>query len=344
MKNFTRLALVGIMIASICFPSHAINATTASSVSASIVEVTKDDGTVMRILKRDATPDLCDVHTTYSGSNNILKNQETKAELEALGVGMSAIENLSDEELDHYANAQLIVTTQQYSKRDEFGNITYLTKEQALAEVNAINARGIEITEENQFTDEYMNVTVTASTVSGARTKITVDATWLTDPNYRGKDTLAAGAKYLTVLDSTRSGYLEYTIENRAQTGEVIESLGTHRELFSPSDCDIVYSEPFYGAGIHFDLPNNTYAPSYGVYETAYTDFHAHFTYEGNVEIASDELYFNVVGTYTHTVLGITFNPDLTITVDGPDFSIAPSVTVNKESRTAKIEVHYLPN
>lgn len=266
---------------------------------------------------------------------------EEKELLSILGLKKSVIDNLSSEELQDTRDSLMITTVQQYSKVNENGEIVYMPQDQALAEVAAIRAKGITITDESPYSDQYMKITVAAETLSGAKVKIFTTAEWLTDPFFRGKDTIGACAKYVTVLNSSRCGYLQYTHETRTQNGDLISREPKQEIKFK--DFQNASNGSFYGAGANFDLPNDTYGPSAGVYEEVYTDFLAYFSYEGHVEFPDQAMYFNITGTYTHTEIAITFNPSLSVSISGGSGSIAPSVMLNKRSRTAQIEVNYNP-
>lgn len=326
MKKVSYLILSCIICFSLCSPVFALQPDNSR-----ITETIDEDGSIIRTMRRIPNP-------VAISEVKSLNCSETKADLIALGIDDEVIDKMSMAELQDFSNSVQITTIEQYMCSDTDGNIRYLTKEEALS---AVADAKIVINENNKYEDQYMRVTVTIAMIPNNRVRITTDANWLTDPKFRGKDVLGACAEFVTIFDQSRYGYLAYTVEQRSRGGTLIESERTSK---APSKyADAGYGS-YYGAGMIFDLPNNiTYPPTGVVYEEMYTDFHAHFSYDGEIKFPDQRLNFNVTGTYTHTKVGITFNPSLTISLKEAVASITPSVDVNKESYTAQLEVSYTP-
>lgn len=323
MKKITYFILFCMICTGLCLPTSAIQ-----SDGSNIAETIDADGSVIRTLYKANSPVVL---SEEAGTNF----SEVKANLMALGIDANVIDKMSVTELQDYSNSVQITTIERYMKSDIDGNIEILPKEDAIAA-----ASQIVINETDNYRDQYMLVILTIAKIPNDRVRLTVDANWLTEPNFRGKDTLGACAKYVTVFNHSREGYLAYTVEQRSQSGAVIEA---SRKTKNISKFENASNGQFYGAGMIFDLPNDTYAPSYGVYEEAYTDFHAHFTYDGEIELPDQRLNFNATGTYTHTTVSLTINPSLSISVNDSVGSISPSLIINKKCYTAQLEVSYTP-
>lgn len=325
MKKINCFILSCVICFSLCSPAVAVQPN-----SPRVIETIDTNGSIIRTMRRIADP----IAVSEEKSSNF---SEIKADLIALGIDGETIDKMSMAELQSFSNSVQITTIEQYMCSDADGNIKYLTKEEALSAV--ANAR-IAINENNKYEDEYIRVVVSIAMVPNNLVCITTDANWLTTPIFRGKDVLGACAEFVTILDNSREGYLAYTVEQRTQTGAVIESSRKTKPISKFKNA--TYGN-FYGAGMIFDLPKDTYAPSYGVYEEAYTEFHAHFTYDGHIKFPDQRLNFNVTGTYTHTTVGISFDPSLSISVKDAVASITPNVVAKKEDYTAQLEVSYTP-
>lgn len=311
--------------------------------AATISEYTTDDGSVVRVLRRtssDLAPISQDSDETYDFC-------QVKEELAALGWESDDLDDLSDEQLQMYANSLQISIVQRYIKRDQDGNITVIPKEQALAEVAAIKAQGVEITENYPYRDEYLFVGMEISTISGAKVHVRADATWMTDPQWRGTDSLSACAEFVTIENYTRKGLLQYDhhILNQA---DYISSTKREEKSFDHTQFTNVSDGNFYGTALSFDLLKNVYGSAAETqYGDNYSNFHIQIEYDGMIKFEDQTLNFNATSTYAHTYVGVTFNPEFTIQYNqsGMDAvaSIMPTVTWNKEIHTAQLEIHYTP-
>ena len=269
----------------------------------------------------------------------------------------SAVDKLTTETLQDFANSSNIVVTTSYTKYDEEnGTSTALPKATALAEASALQATreavfmqaaqnistfGIKDNESDkpgEFRDSYMELTHAAADQGGGSYLFTVDAEWLTMPTIRSYDSLGSCAMNGTVTPNTQSGYYSYETVTAHIDGSISRS--------STGDIDITDKQNdtngnWYGSAGVFNLPND-----YEDHNTSkmHSKFKAHYQYEGHVTYPEQVSWLNSVGTYDHSTIGISFGPSVSIDIGGGvSASIGLDIFATVDSRPAEIEVNYIP-
>ena len=181
-----------------------------------------------------------------------------------------------------------------------------------------------------------MRVFYLVSYLGDAAYYFSTDARWLSMPLFRGYDSIGSCAQNATVIPGTGNGYVEYDI------AEIINGK-TRRSSdgYDISNCKNAVNGSWYGSAGVFNLPNDSHI---GNISTMYSNFKAHYEYEGHVTHPNTSSYFNTIGAYDHSKLRLSFSPSVSIDMNG-DFSasIGLAITSSTDTRGVELEIHYIP-
>lgn len=303
---------------------------TDSGESFTISEYTLDNKQIVRTYKNDGTPS--NGISTYSASE---RNEKTYAILIALGFDQDVIDQLPNNTLDKYSSSSEISTITSYIKEDTQGQISYLSEEEALVELAAIDYAGATDT----VTDSYMKLTHTISYQNNALYHFSTTATWLTMPVFRATDSIGSCAPTLSITNSSRYAWCKYTLmTTNLNSGE--SSTATY--TYYPTDFRNAVNGDWYGSACVFNLPNNTTTSDYA---QVYSNFKAYYEFEAYLRYPELETYFNSVGTYSHQTYAVNLSPSITIDFDGKTTaSISFSLSSGYDDRSVELQMHYDPD
>lgn len=327
MKKISCFALICSICLSLCVPTFAVQPGNSE-----IIETVAENGAIIRTLYRSS-------QSLVIFDEEDLNFSETKADLIALGIDEVIVEELSVDELLDYASGEQITTVEQYIKSSIDGsNVEYLSKEEALAAVAKIT-----INDRNDYEDQYIKVTSTIVKDSDLDVVLlSADMNWLTEPAYRGEDTLGVCAEYVDVIGSSRKGFIAYTTTDY-KTG----TLTSTRRTYSQNRIQDAGDGTFYGSGMIFTLPQDIAGGMKDPYPytTTYSNFYAHFTFKGRVKEPEQRLNFNVIGTYTHKTKKLVFEPSVSLSVNPYEAvaSISPKIMDGRDAYHSVLEVTYTP-
>lgn len=344
MSKFKKLTTIS-LVAAIAFSTMSMGAF-ASDISNNF-NITTSVGDNHQIIKvYDGSMNSPMSSESPAALSNDNEYAETKALLSELGMEQYAIDNLTDEDLEKYANSKKIVAAVSYSKVDENNEITYLNETTATEEAAEITERqtakmyntanGIQTADQGTYEDSYMRVFFMTTYHWDGSYTFSTDARWLTMPVFRWSDVIGASAQHCTVTPSTRSGYVEY---DRLLIGPGINSSEEIHSELNASNFQEANDGTFYGSGAIIDLPFD--AINTGGTSMYYQDYKAHYQYDGHVLDPATAHYFNAVGSYTHSRATISWSPSISIGVDGVSGSLGISGLGVQDVRDVLLEIYY---
>ena len=322
MKKFFSLFLTGIMVLTLSVPAFASEPSRNISPNIEIKEYVDSENRVIR---------------TYNKETNAVASRSASAPIEdvlsALGMEDTAIDGLSNDEVESFNESTSITSVTSYIKVDKDGNMFYLSEEEALRELSELRASGFS---QDTYEDDYMRVWHALSYLGNANYQVTTDARWLKMPNFRGTDAVGASVQYLTVTPSSMTGYYSYDYVKVAGTGTSSGFSGniTIRDFGTASDGN------FYGCAAYIDLPDDY---STGTTSHKYSDFFVHMSYKGHMNYPTVPCWFNSTGTYVHVYRSVSFDPTLSIDSSGLAGVISLGLKKSEEPRSAELEVYYTP-
>lgn len=282
---------------------------------------------------------------TYENKGGTLRSNslaQTKELLVALGMDKEAVDNLSSDVLNEFANSSYISVSTAYTKTDANNQTIYVDEATALAESKRIESermnnfkQGIAPLVTDEFEDTYMKIVHTATPVGGGTYRFITDATWLTMPFFRGNDSVGSCAMNVTVTNTTRNGNYSYD-KNTIVLGQI----STTKQSGNIADVKNAVNGNWYGSAGIISLPNDIYGDTSSV---VYTNYKAHYEYAGKVNYPQLESNFNSVGSYDHATFAVGASPSLTIDTSGVSASIGLDVFGVTDTRSAEVSVHYVP-
>ena len=244
--------------------------------------------------------------------------------LSALGMSEKEIEALTEETLSEVSKTDMISVTVSYSKTNEItGETTYLSEDDALAQVDDVLAKKDVLKYENSSKknafvdisiydsdstrntgiseDEIMRITVTALHVIGTSNqyRLATYATWLTTPPIRNKDGIGISATNCTIVAGSMSAYSSY--RERIEVYGITSSTNTIYNSITGSNLIQVNSYGWTSAlGLIQMPPYNSYGGSGPTgTDIIYDEFFAYISCY--IELSSSaSSYFSVVGSHSH--------------------------------------------
>lgn len=348
MKKFFSLLLAFATVLALALPASAAMA--QPSGTEKIVEV---DGYTFTITEMEDSNKR--IVRSYQNNANVnartsVDINETKSLLVALGMQRERVDDLSSATLREFAEGSEIYVATAYIKADMNNNVTPLDEATALREASALKnqqeainlnrALGIAPTAdyEDSFKDSYMRVDFAATYKRNGNYLYSVDGEWLTMPFFRGFDSIGACAMNGTVTNNTRAGNYGYDI-TYINGGKI-----TYDSYFGPitnTNKKNAINGNWYGSAGVINLPNDVY----GDYSSIiYSNFFAHYEYQGHVTSPSEPRWFNAVGTYDHATISIAFDPSVSIDLNGNvSASVGLSLVGKTDSRSVEFEIYYRP-
>lgn len=347
MKKFLSILLSILIIASLSMSAFATSSEDASetvSVDFNMTETVDEYNRVVRTFERDIgnNAQICSGEIDYS---------ETKAILLAIGMEQDFIDKLSVDTLEIYRTSQQLVGITSYTKSDGNGNVEYVDEKVALEESAIINEaqkerakrftsgdKVIQTRTQDTYEDSYMRVFYLVTYEGSGEYYYSTDARWLTMPFFRGKDSIGSCAQNATVTNNTRSGWYEYDV-TYINLGATTSSY--YNASISSSNYKNAVNGSWYGSAGIIDLPSDIYSDSYSV---MYTNYKAHYEYNGHVTSPASPSWFNTIGTYDHSTFTISFSPSVSIDTSGTvSASIGIDVVGVTEPRSEELEIYYQP-
>lgn len=304
-----------------------------------------------------------EISRTYSRDTNSLFRssvdiEETQALLLALGMDNDEINAIPEDTLLDYATGKEITVITSYSKYNESTKTTTnLPKDIAIRAAESISKQQEEYILGNQenvqtfgnkpnqsttpgtFKDSYMRITHSAINLGNGSYKFTTSATWLSMPVFRGYDSVGSCAMNTTVTPNTSYGKYWYTTKIYGIT-DVTTSHSGNIEITNRHNA---VNGNWYGSAGIFNLPNDTSGSGMSIINI---DLQAYYEYKGHVSEPKNEHYFNTVGTYCHSTIGIGINPSISINFSkgvSASATIGLQLISGKDIRSAELEIHYIP-
>ena len=293
----------------------------------------------------------------YKQDNNVSPNSisngdysEIKNVLLALGMEQCFIDNLSQDDLEIYANSSQISASFSYTKTDSEGTTINVDEAYAISEAKKINDEKVkqilELAEnpsvmpmadvQKTYEDSYMRVWHGITILGNGNYLSVTDARWLTMPVFRMKDSIGAAQQDCSIYYESASGYYEYDL-TQIVNGQVSHYYDTHRTI-SSGNFKTATDGTFYGYAAIVDLPDdvaNTYTTQ------VYDDYKAHFQYNASIRNPGLLTRFNSTGTYDHLEAAVQISPTLEISYDDLIGFISLNTNFSHNPRTAALIVTY---
>lgn len=312
------------------------------------IEYLKDNKTIRVYTKEENNK------TVLKLSNFKSNNRMIKEVLKDLGMGENFIDKTNEEKLSDYALADSIVGISSYIKINEDGLKTVVSEEEAIENSKKINnSRAVIITpvpgfpeepEEERYVerydDEYMHMYLLIVHLEGERYSFSLDIDWLTSPFFRFEDSIGICAEEITVINSTKSGYFSYgCMTINTITGATTNTFSDSIDL----EFQSVTNSRWAGAAGSFNLPLDI---AYDNYSVQYFNMIAHCEFEANIAHPTLATYFNVIGTYDHTVLSLPFDATISFGYNNISAGIgfSPMIGVERRSIETGEPIYYVPN
>lgn len=306
-----------------------------------ILETQNSDGTITRVYEKDKTEQLYSTELRSSSPNY----DRIKSILKELGMEDSFINNLTQNDLDFYNNSPRIVGKIAYIKSNPEAMKKIVSENEALEEVAILNQKDLMIPfsssehQQDTYEDEYMRVFHMVSQDGYSSSfRYSTDARWLRMPFFRRTDSIGSCAQETSVTPRTLSGYYEYNVEYLYPWGPGEKEF----RKYDISDSDFYRDSyaGFNGAAAKLYLPNDIINESTS---TVYSDYKAHFQFDGRVQYPNQTTNFDSIGTYDHLRYKFTFEPSIGIGKEGGSFSIGLNLTHGHDKRSVPLQLHYQP-
>lgn len=316
MKRFFLFVIVSALVLSIS-PSVFASRSTDSSVNVEVnhkymfsyTENVLSDHRIVRTYSKSAQSSQGSVACAYAYSTTAQDSEtdRTEAILSSLGMSSDFVEELSEDDLNTYAEAERITSTVTYTKMDIDGNVTNVSEDEALQastygaikEETNFGGDG-SLSESKVVTDEYMKLVFVVTYLGDARYRYSIDAEWLTMPLWRYTDCLGAAAQRSATCYGSASGWYKYNVSivTPTETTNVAESY-----TFSEDDFVSPTTDGWDGRAVTFNLPDDSVVAS--EYDTTmrYSGFKVHLQYDALVDTPELAVNFNAVASYSHTMV-----------------------------------------
>lgn len=308
--------------------------------------------------KTDNNYSIIRTYTKDIANNKSSKDlDETKALLVSLGMDEDSVDELYTDTLYTFADSLNIGVTTTYTKYDEENNTsTPVSESVAKAEASKFQSEyESSLREMSQnisnfstnikkaaksavYKDSYMKVTHAVAYKGSGSYLFSVNTEWLTMPIFRGRDSIGSCAMNCTVTPNTAKGYYSYKTTTADNLGHVRTTNSGKVEI---KDKQNAVNGNWYGSAGMFNLPSN-YSSSQ--LTSKHTELKAHYEYKGHISDPDQANWFNTVGTYNHTTVGISYNASVEIKLNGKvSATIGLNVLAATKSRSAELEIYYKP-
>lgn len=278
-----------------------------------------------------------------------MSQEQTKTLLKDLGMNKSFIDELSPESLSKCTQAESIISVITYTRTNIDGNIEVVDQQTAMDAVAAYSIGNDKIEQENgyldggnvthgDFKDSYMEICFMIFYMGDALYHFTVDATWLTEPFFRGWDSIGMSATHISIHNSTRSGWLRY---DKYFQYTSLSSSDISEDTITIPFSDSIQNRTngnWYGSGATFNLPDDNYFSDSSLTQIlSYSNFKAHYEFDATIDTPTLTVVFNATASYDHSLISIDSSPSLTIGVSGVD-AIILDVKSDTDSRIVELD------
>ena len=279
--------------------------------------------------------------------------------LEAMGLEQSFIDNMRPETLDVIQKSNYVTSTVSYIKKDADGESTYLSEEQALAEVDMINNMDqsssriydpdddrYDNVEDEYVEYEYMRIwhMVVRDVESTDGTHIFCTAgRWLKEPIIQSWDSVGSVADEIAYVSN--SGYGYYTADEVHTMGSAVSRFDDYFTEVGSANFRFLTSGAWKGSGMVFKYPTDWGTATYG---SKYSDVKAYYEFAGKITHPTLMTNFNSIGTYSHATVVISVKPSIVIgysSLDGAyvDASIQLESKYAHEDYGIIFDITYIP-
>jgi len=335
MKKFMSFLLMSLLVISFICPTYAES-------EFNVTEKVVEENGYQFVISEMVDENFC-TYRTYEVSNKeprtVKDEEETKALLIALGQSEENISNLSSEEIQSYANSLSITTMTMYAKYDKDGNMTYITREEALSESQRINAEKLAcikagITPHSDLDESVLSLEYDASDIGDGYWKFVTNATWLSMPLWRSDDSIGSCAMGFAIDDLSRKGHYSYeivTIKNGHSSVSKVD------EDIEKKDFRNAVEGNWYGSAAILHLPKDSSTPNTTIMCRNYS---SHYEFIGRVHDFTTAKQFNCVGSYYHATIAISVNPSVSISTGTPP-QVTASIGIDVTGKTEALAIEY---
>ena len=257
--------------------------------------------------------------TTQAAGLSPMAIEETKSILLDLGLSLESINHMSDEKLEHYANASQIFSVTSFMIVKPDGETIYTTENVVLEKAERVNQQIADMfksyaTNSNEVVadlndrDGALELNAIISHTGNGHYLYDLEATWHSMPAFRYVDSLGAVAEVCSVVNNTRNGNYTYTTVYSDATGTRTETETEY--LYGNSDFKNDEDGEWSGTAALINLPNDVTIPD-SSYISMVTTLTANVSFVTRVTYPNQETNFNVVATYSHGTLN--FSPSIDI-------------------------------
>lgn len=307
-----------------------------------ILETKNSDGTITRVYEKNKTEQLYSTELRSSSPDY----NEIKCILKELGMEDSFINNLTQDDLEFYNNSPRIVGKIAYIKSSPEGMKKIVSENEALEEVAILNQKNLIVPysgsehKQDTYQDDYMRVFhMVSQDRYSSSFRHSTDARWLRMPFFRRVDSIGSCAQETSVTPGTERGYCEYNVQYLYPWGPS-EKVFRKNDI-SNNDFNRDYFSGFNGAAAKLYLPKDIYSNEST--SIVYSDYKAHFQFDGRVQHPDQSIYFDSIGTYDHLRYEIGFEPGIAIGKDGGSISIGLSLSNGSDKRSVPLQIYYQP-
>lgn len=228
------------------------------------------------------------------------------------------INELSEEDLEAYANSEFITSTVTYMKIDEHGSVITMPENEA----QLLTTPGPNVEEDlpddggdffsggkiQNFNDDKLRITFIISYRGEGRYKFSIDAEWLDDPFWRFTDTLGACAQNFAIESSTRSGWYmcDQTVCNQ---GELLVHTDIKKTLTDFQNTE--GNGNWDGSAVIFQLHPDV-SVDFANY-SMHTNHRIHYQFEATIHQWHIPTNFNATATYSQKRTTLTISPSISI-------------------------------
>ncbi len=306
------------------------------------------DNSIVRTYTKDNSTQENGLITCSSGQDDY---DYTRAVLVDIGLSENVVSKYSENELEKMADAKSITSIITYRHTDEQGQVSYVPEAEAqLAAVNAVSSKGLYDPDYVEvYDDEYIRVAFVFFDYHNGTYRFCVDAEWLTMPGMRLIDCISIAAQNVALIESSFSGWYEYTITRADYSLFGSTRKSSFSEDFTTADFYMSSSGTWEGVGATFNLPDDIYVfNQWDVLESAttYSAFNAYFESEAVVSYPNQIVNFNASGCYDHSTFTLSPQAQIGIGSDGGDYYLGFSLEPNSDPFPVMTNtpIHYVPS
>ena len=303
-------------------------------------EYTDTDNSIIRTYSKQDSPAISTFARVASNHNTDdakTEQERTKAVLTSLGMSQAFVNELSEEDLDEYANSPQITSVVSYTKTDEDGNVTNVPEDEALAVTsvdpefsfgNDEGGGGGYPSHTTTEIDTYMKMVFIVTELGGGRYKYSVDAEWLTMPYWRLRDCIGIAVQNSSVSYGSFAGWCSYT----TTYSYILGTLETENIYYDFTDD--YFAEPtsssWDGGAATFGLPANE---TNDVVSIVHSKFKVHFECEATVVHPQLTTVFNTTASYDHSIVTLDWDLGVDLAAQEGMMSCVLGGSMNSETR-----------